>query len=220
MRISNRYIASLAFVAGLVLVTQPALGGQVYRYINENGVPVIDDRVPPKFIVNGYDILDSTTLSVIKRIPRQLTEEELRLRNTDEARAQLKAEEEERMKAWDESLMVRYSSVTDIRAAQTRAVKDLQIRISILKSNLISIKSQIEREQQKAANFERRGQDVPKDLARNIQIMRQEIEDTEQSIAIRQQEVEEVRASYERDIDRFATLEDRVRLRSQAGSSK
>lgn len=212
----NRYIAWLALALGLAMVTQPALGGQVYRYINEKGVPVIDDRVPPQFIAKGYDILDSATLSVIKRIPRQLTEEELLLRNTDEARAQLKAEEDERIKAWDESLMVRYSSVNDIRAAQTRAVKDLQIRISILKSNLVSIKSQIEREQQRAANFERRGQAVPRDLAKNIEIMRQEIEDTEQSIAIRQQEVEEVRASYERDIERFATLEDRVKMRSQA----
>lgn len=201
------------------MLSQLAVAGQVYRYINDNGVPVIDDRVPPKFVPKGYEVLDSATLTLIKRIPRQLSEEELRLRNTDEARARLKEEEESRLKAWDESLMVRYSSVADIKAAQERAVKDLQIRISILKSNLTSIKSQIEREQQKAADIERRGAQVPADLTRNIEIMRQEIEDTEQSIAIRLEEIADVEASFERDIERFATLEDRVRLRRQSAAS-
>lgn len=219
MRCLNKTVVLVFGAMVLGLTNYAAMAGQVYRYLNENGVPVIDDRVPPKFVPKGYEVLDSATLSLIKRIPRQLTEEELRLRNTDEAKAQLRAEEETRLKAWDESLLIRYSSVNDIRAAQERAVKDLKIRISILKSNLSSIKSQIEREQRRAADLERRGVAVSSELTKKIEILRQEIEDTEQSIDLRQREVKEANESFERDIARFATLEDRVKLRRQSGSS-
>ncbi len=95
----------------------------------------------------------------------------------------------------------------------------MKIRISILKSNLVSIKSQIEREQAKAANIERRGREVPQDLLKNINILRQEIEDTEQSIVMRREEIESVKASYQRDIERFKTLKDRVDMRRRGKAS-
>ncbi len=153
-------------------------------------------------------------------MPRQLTEEELRLRNTDESRERLKKEDAERLRAWDESLMLRYSSLEDIEASQNRAMRDLKIRISIQKSNLITIKSQIEREQQKAADIERRGGTVPEELSKNIDTLRLEIEDTEQSIAVRREEIETVKASYQRDIERFKTLLDRVEKRRYQSNSR
>ncbi|MEH6909337.1 MAG: hypothetical protein V7459_02045 [Oceanicoccus sp.] len=193
--------------------------GQLYRYMNEKGIPVIDDNVPPEFVAGGYDII-STDGSIIRRIPRQLSDDELRLRNTDESRARFQQEEEARMQAWDESLLLRYSDIDDIEAAQKRALRDLNIRISILKSNLYSMKAQVEREQQKAADIERRGVDVPVELNQNINTMRLEIEDTEQSISVRREEIESVNAAYGRDINRFETLLGRVEMRRQQSQSR
>ncbi len=200
----------------LLLSSGPALAasGQLYRYLNDKGVPVIDDKVPPEFVARGYDIIRPDG-ALIRKVPRQLSEEELLLRNTDESRSRFKEEEDRRLQAWDESLMLRYSDLDDIDAAQKRAMRDLKIRISILKSNLVSIKSQIEREQQKAADIERRGGTVPEDLSKNINTLRLEIEDTEQSIVVRNVEIEAVKASYQRDMDRFKTLLERVEMRRQ-----
>ncbi len=209
-------------IISFVLITMlpfVAYAAQVYRYVNDKGVQVIDDNVPPEYVRNGYDVLDAQSMTLIKRVPRQLSEEELNLRNTDEARARLKEEEEQRLKAWDESLLLRYSTIEDIEAARKRALQDLQIRISIQKSNLVSIKSQIEREQDKAANIERRGFEVPEAVRQNIEILQREIEDIEQSIAVRQEEIASVKASFQRDIDRFATLLDRVEMRRQSATS-
>lgn len=202
-----------------LLVNLPAqAGNELYRYLNDRGIPVIDDNIPPEMVGRGYDVIRPDG-SLIKRVPRQLNAEELLLRNTDESRARLKEEEQLRLQAWDESLMLRYSDLDDIKAAQTRTMRDLKIRISILNSNLVAIKSQIEREQQKAADIERRGAIVPAELSRNIDILRLEIEDTEQSILVRKQEVESVRASYQRDMDRFKTLLGRVQMRRQQSQS-
>lgn len=204
-------------LAALLLVAAPLLqaDNQLYRYVNEKGVQVIDDKVPPQFAPKGYDIIlqDGTLL---QRVPRQLSEEELRLRNTDESRARWQQEEEQRMRAWDESLLLRYSSIEDIEAAQQRAMRNLHIRITILKSNLAAVKSQIEREQSKAADIERRGVDVPEEMIAVIDTLRLEIEDTEQSIVLRREEIGSIKASYQRDIDRFKTLLDSVEMRRQS----
>ena len=202
-----------------VLFAPSSFAAEVYRYINEKGVQVIEDRVPPEFVSKGYDVLDSKSLTLIRRVPRQLTEEELKLRNTDEAKDRLRQEEEQRLRAWDESLMMRYSNIADIEAAKKRAIQDLKIRISIQKSNLHSLKSQIENEQQKAANIERRGVNVPDEMLNNIETMRREIEDIEQSIAVRREEIASVEASYDRDIKRFETLLDRVEMRRRSATS-
>lgn len=218
----NLFLFERKILAAVLLLTVALLSAslsakasaQLYRYTNDKGVMVIDDAVPPEFVAGGYDVINSDG-SVIRRIPRQLSDEELRLRNTDESRARFQQEEEARMKAWDESLLLRYSDVADIEAALNRALRDLNVRISILKSNLYSMKSQVEREQQKAADIERRGIEVPADLSKNINTMRLEIEDTEQSIVVRREEIESVKSTYNRDINRFETLRGRVEMRRQ-----
>ena len=185
---------------------------QLYRYTNASGVTVINDTIPPEYIENGYDIISSDG-SLIQNVPRALSEEELQLRNTDEARSRLREEEALQQQQWDDSLMLRYSGIEDIEAAENRAMQELNIRISILKSNLSSIKSQIEREQQKAADIERAGRTVPVESIKNIDILRLEIEDTEHSIAVRREEINAVKESYQRDIERFETLQSRVQMR-------
>ncbi len=207
-------VSRMLFVLVALSYVVNSHAAELYRYHNSDGVVVIDDKVPPEYSSSGYDVINPNG-SLIRRVPRELSGEELTLRNTDEARARLREEEAKRQQAWDESLLLRYSSVEDIEAAESRSMRDLNIRISILKSNLSSIKSQIEREQQKAANIERAGRSVPEELTKNIGILRLEIEDTEQSIAVRQEEINSVKQSFQRNIERFKTLQERVQMRRE-----
>jgi chromosome segregation ATPase len=213
----NKYRLSIIRIVLTLVAASFVLSGQaaqLYRYKNNDGVVVIEDRIPPEYSGNGYDVI-SADGSLIQKVPRELSEEELVLRNTDEARLRLREEEAKLQQEWDESLMLRYSSVEDIQAAESRAMRDLSIRISILKSNLSSIKAQIEREQQKAADIERAGGTAPEHQIKNIGVLRLEIEDTEQSIATRQEEINSVRQSFQRDIERFKTLQARVQMRRE-----
>jgi len=205
-------IIQFVLLCALSTVSSTLFAQNLYRYSNNENVLVIDDHIPPEFVTKGYDIIrhDGT---LIKRIPRQLSEEELLLQNTEEARERLRQEEEQKLQAWDESLMLRYSSVEDIEAAKKRALSELNIRISILKSNLLSVKTQIENQQSKAADIERRGSQAPQTLLDNIKSFKIEIEDIEEAILQRQQEIQTVEDSYQRDIERFSTLLSRIRMR-------
>ncbi len=207
----------IALMAGFALAfsVSAARGADfLYRYVNNDGVTVINYSIPPEFVHKGYEILNSDG-SVHQVVPRSLTEEELADQSGEAYQARVAAEEAERLQKWDESLLLRYSSIEDIEAARDRALSELRIRISILRSNVRSLKSQVESNQERAADAERRGATVPVELVAAIDGLRSEITETERAITERTREMEVVRQGYQRDIDRFALLLDKVELRRQ-----
>ncbi|MEQ8803357.1 MAG: hypothetical protein RLP45_15065, partial [Haliea sp.] len=139
------------------------------------------------------------------------------------AQQRLEAEarkEEERLRKWDETLLLRYSAVSDIEAARDRALRDLRVRVSILKSNRSSLRQQIENYQAQAADLERRGWEVDEELLKTIADLQQEVGVTERQIAERQREIEEVEMSYAADMERFTLLEELVQRRRAAARQK
>jgi len=200
----KQFALLLSLVAAVSFSTS-AHAKQLYRYLTDKGVPTIDDHVPPEFTKNGYEIL-SPDGRVLQTIPRQLTGVEGERKRAADAEAK-------RLREWDKNLLLRYSSVDDIAAARERALREIDARMSILRSNLQSAKAQVEHEQEKAADMERRGGKVPEEMTTNIAKLKMEAASTEESIAERQKEKEAARVSYQKDIDRFKTLQDVVDYR-------
>ena len=186
-------------------------GRVLYRYKNDKGVTAIDDHVPPEFVKNGYDVL-TRDLRVIQVVPRQLTGE-------DGKRQRAAADAKRQQEEWDKRLLLRYSAPADIEEARDRALSEFDVRLSILQSNLRSIKGQIEDEQARAADIERRGQTVPAPITSNINALKKEITVTEESLAQQRKDKEATRLSYERDIERFKTLQNLVDLRRKAAET-
>lgn len=206
-----------ALAVGLALAVAASLGQAadfLYRYVNDEGVTVINYSIPPEYVHKGYEILnrDGTVHEVV---PKSLSPDELADESSDAYKAKVAAEEEERLRKWDESLLLRYSSIEDIEAARDRAVSELRIRISILRSNIRSLTSQVESNQERAADIERRGGEVPVELVAAIDGLRDEIRETERAIEERLKEIEVVEQGFQRDIDRFALLLDKVKLRQR-----
>ncbi len=201
---------------GLVLLTlaasADAAAGKMYRYTTDKGVIAVDDHVPPEFVKNGYEVL-SPDGRVIETVPRQLTGEEGKRKRAADAEAK-------RLQEWDKNLLLRYSSVDDIAAARDRALREIDIRLSILRTNLSSAKAQVEREQAKAADIERRGGTVPAAITENIDMLKVEVAGIEASIVERTKDKEITTASYQKDIERFKTLQDVVQFRRSSSSGE
>lgn len=206
-------LASAALLLALAVPSHAA--GKLYRYTTDRGVIAVDDHVPPEFVKNGYDVL-SPDGRVLESVPRQLIGEEGARKRAADAEAK-------RLREWDKNLLLRYSSVDDIAAAQVRALREIDVRLSILRSNLLSAKAQVEHEQEKAADIERKGGTVPAVIATNIEKLKGEATGLEGAIAERVQEKEKTRLSYQRDIERFKTLQNVVeyrRVNSSSGDDK
>ena len=200
-------------LVGLLSASLPGFSqGYLYRYINDDGTTVINYSISPEFVRRGYEILNPDG-TVFKVVPRTLTKDELANRSGEAYLAQVEAEEAERLRKWDKSLLLRYSTLDDIEAARSRALRELRIRISILRGNVSALKLRVEANQLQAANIERSGGQVPVAVVGAITALQGEITVTERSIDEREGEVDVVDQGFQRDIDRFALLLDRVELR-------
>ena len=201
------------FVAALLLNVAPAVQSRdLYRYYNDEGNMVVDYQVPAKYVGGGYEVLNDVGV-VIKVVPRELTEEEKQAADAQQTLEQQALAEQERLRKWDESLLLRYSAIADIEDARERALSELRIRVSILKSNKRSLKHQVENYQAQAADLERSGQQVDVARLRVIEDLQGEINITDRAIADRQLEIEQVSAAYQLDIERFELLLEVVELR-------
>lgn len=173
---------------------------------------VVDFSVPAEYVAGGYEVVNDKGV-VIKVVPRELTAEEKEVHAAQEQLEARARAEQQRLREWDESLLLRYSTVADIEDARERALQELRIRVSILKATRRSHKVQVENYQKQAADLERRGQKV--DVARlsTIERLQDEIAATERAIVDREKEVEDVAGAYQQDIERFEMLLEIVEMR-------
>ena len=204
-------------VLAILLITPQVsvADSKLYRYLNEQGNVVVDHQIPQEYIHGGYEIIDKKG-AVLEVVPRALTPEEQEVARERKLAEEAAVAEEARLKEWDESLLLRYSTVEDIEAARERALDSLRIRLSILSANRRSLIQRVENYQAQAAEIERNGGTVDKLRLRTISDLQQQIAVTERAIAERQGEIESVSAIFQADIDRFAKLQDMVEFRRSA----
>ncbi len=193
----------LRHVSPLLLLITLAVGSVqadkvLYRYLDDKGQVVLNDKLPPSAASRGYEIIRPDG-RLVKSVDPALPADEMEAER-------LRQEEKAAQQRWDESLLLRYSSVADIEDAKRRALGDIQIRISILKGNLNYLKTQVEREEARAAEMERRNQDVSQTQKDTIATLKSQIADVEDLIAIREREKSQTAKRFDRDISRFSAL--------------
>ena len=189
-----------------VLLFSSIVEAHFYRYVDSDGQTIVVDSLNQGAINFGYQVIGSNG-QVIETVPRALTRQEREA-------AVVRQQEAAVLQAWDESLLLRYSTVEDIEAAEIRALQELDVRIGILRSNQASLNTQLKSEQSKAANLERAGRAVPADQQNRIRDLAIELEATKESSALRREERLALQDSYRKDRERFAELKAIAELRN------
>ncbi len=189
-----------------ILLFSSIVEAHFYRYVDSDGQTIVVDSLNQGAINFGYQVIGSNG-QVIETVPRALTRQEREA-------AVVRQQEAAVLQAWDESLLLQYSTVEDIEAAEIRALQELDVRIGILRSNQASLNTQLKSEQSKAANLERAGRAVPADQQNRIRDLAIELEATKESSALRREERLALQDSYRKDRERFAELKAIAELRN------
>jgi uncharacterized small protein (DUF1192 family) len=203
----SKFVVNLSGSLVLVLAGAGDLCAEelFYRYEDARGLTVIDDRVPPEFARKGYTVLNKHG-RVVEVVPRELTAREMKNGNSPAVRKQMQAEMRTRQQRYDEVLLGRYSSATDIEAAMWRKVNEIKVRINSLKGSIARLSSQVEEKQREAADLERAGETVPEGLPRSIAELRAEIAKAEQDIQLQEKDRKTTEARFKYDKKRFLEL--------------
>jgi len=168
---------------------------KLYRYIDENGVKVINSAIPPEHVKRGYEIV-TVAGDVLEVVPPAMTEEEIRAK-----------EKEAELEEWNERLLKRYTTVEDIEAAKQRKLAEFAASMSILEGNASNISAQIDNVQGRAADIERSGREVPAVIIDNLSALKTELKETERLIKLREADKVELEKRFDQDIEHFAKIQ-------------
>lgn len=169
-----------------------------FRYVNDDGVTVMDSRIPPQYVKKGYEVV-TVTGRVLEVVPPAPSPEEAEQRAADRERQAQRAER-------DRHLLRRYSSVADIEAAKERKLADFDANMTILHGNASSIETQIEDIQKRAADMERSGREVPEVLLDRLESLQNELFKAKTRIELRVGEKKQLEEKFDSEIERFAEI--------------
>lgn len=175
-------------------LVSPKLSAQenyLYRYVNKDGVKVLDHSIPPEYAQKGYEVL-SASGQLIKKVPAAPTGSELDKEKSEKALLERYA-----------ILLRRYSTIGDIERAKMRRLEDISTNILILRGNITSINLRIDELMTKAAKIERSGREVPAQLLVQLSDIRAELSVAQGRLDTRLREHEEVSSRYEQDAVTF-----------------
>lgn len=184
-----------------------AANGKFYRYVETDGTTVIKSTITPERAALGYEVLDANG-RLIDTIAPALTGDELAdylRQQQQQAQEQQRSREQE---DYDISLLQRYSFVSDIEAEQKRQVAQLNTRSAILRGNLASFRSDLEKTYEQVAHYERQGKLAPDNLKARVSNLEEKISATEDMLKLQKKEVKALEKDYQKAIDRFTQLEE------------
>lgn len=197
-------LASLLLAASLMLA-RPVAAAELFRYINDDGVVVISSNLPPRYASRGYAVIDARG-RVLREVPRQLTAEEVRVRQAEEAARAAEREAAERRRAQDQELLRLYGSPDEVARAGQRRVESIEAHIASIRAGMARLRSQQSEIEAQAAELERAGRAVPEHIVTALSRIESQLEQREADIRTREEEIERTQESFARDRERVARL--------------
>ena len=171
---------------------------ELYRYVNDKGITVLDRSVPPQFVSRGYEVLDKDG-RVKQVVPAAPT--------PDELRAMREAEQEQRrQRSSDETLLRLYSSVADLDRAHQRQIQQIETLIATAEAGLMTLRSQRDDVQSRAASQERAGRKVDPLLLQQLENIEAERRRLERQIRSNRAEIDAVNTAFTSRRERLAQL--------------
>lgn len=188
-----------------LIVAQQGWTIELFKYVNEDGVTVLDSRIPAKYVRSGYTVISSDG-RVLEVVERALTDEEIIERDRLAALELKRQQELEEKEAADAILMRLYSIPEDVIRARESKLATINGYIKSTRSNLQRMVAQKRQLEAIAADVERAGSTISQENIDRIQSAAERIEQTEQEIADKLQEIEQVKQDFERDLIRVKEL--------------
>lgn len=181
------------------------LAAELFKYVDDSGVTVLNDHVPPDVVKNGYTILDATG-RVLKIIPRALTLEEIIARDK-----QLELEEQVRKRiaageAADADLLRLYSSPNEVKRARDSKVASVERFVNSVRINLQRLRVQKRQLEVRVANIERAGGAIPKENLERITSLGARIDKFQAEISAKVTEMDQLKHAYAADLKRVLDL--------------
>lgn len=166
----------------LIITSNPAFAGKLYKWVDENGKIFFSDKVPPEESRREREELNEKGRTIVVKEAAKTPEQIQQLKKiADLQNKQTKILETQL--ALDSALLKTYSSEEDIDALTKSKVDMIDSHIAITLEQSETLKKQLILHQKEAANFERSGKKIPERNLANIESAKKQYDNNRQKIA-------------------------------------
>jgi hypothetical protein len=202
----------LLLPAVLLALAAGAIGAQtdkqkkLYRWVDKNGQVHYGDSVPAEYAEQDRDVLNRQGLAV-GREEGTITPEEAAAK----AAADKAAREEFKRKLRDRVLLQTYQSVQELEILRDNRLDLVDAQLTIQEQSLSNLRAQRAQIQRVAAryapvNTESNAEPLPDELAADLEQSASDIQTQESNLVRRREERENIRQTFEADIERYKEL--------------
>ena len=179
--------------------------GTLKKWKDKDGQWHFGDVIPPEYSQQAHEELNKQGMTVEVQ-DRAKTDAEIAKAKKQEAIAEEKKREAEEQARHDHILLDTYSSVDDMEMARDGKVQAIQSRISLAQNRIEKIQKDLNDRMEAAAAQERSGKAPNPELKKDIDSLHRQVSNQEEFIKQQNQDIEDVKASYEKDIERYKLL--------------
>jgi len=207
MKHTANTIFSIVLTAALLSggIIDSHAGKRLYRWVDENGKVYYSDKVPPSESKQERAILNEQGRKV-ETLERAKTQEEY-----IEAKRQAKLTEERRkldakLAAYDRMLLKTYQTEDALFYRRDSDLLTIDNLIQIAQNTIESQTRELQALQNRAADHERTGRQVPGYLLQKIKVSNEKIRYSRKYIAERKKERQQAMTKFDKDLKRYREL--------------
>jgi len=199
-------IAFAGLVTLLATFAASPAAAELYKYINEDGVTVLDSHVPARYVKDGYTIL-SLDGRVMEVVERALSELEIRERDRTRVADEIRERNQRERQVADQNLLRIYGTPEDVIRARDTKLLSIKGFISVSDSNLQRLEAQKRAVETELADIERSGGQIPADRIDYMRGLELRILQSEREIAEKMREIDQLGETYAADLKRVRELQ-------------
>lgn len=166
----------------------------VFRYIDNSGKTVVSSMLTEEALYAGYQILNSRG-RVVKIVPPGIPKAE---------RAAIRAQRKQELH--DQKLLRMYATPDGAVRTRNRQIQSIQLKISYAQNNLTREQAKLQQQISRAANFQKRGQEVPDGVKDLIDLYHGQVTETQDNLADYQAKIKAIQSRFAKVISRLEML--------------
>jgi hypothetical protein len=202
----NTLFLTIAICLLLSPLTSPAA---IKCWTNKDGVRECGNTIPPEYAQQGSETINERGITVETQ-KRALTKEEAAKKEKQEAEEKRRAAEEEEKRKKQENadrvLLSTFLSAEEIIGARDRKLALIEGNIEITNVTIKKLNNDLQIQRKKAANYERKGKNVPARTLKEIASLERQIKNKNEFIQAKELEKQTIREKYARDLKRFREI--------------
>jgi len=189
----------------LIITSNPAFAGKLYKWVDANGKISFSDKVPPEESRREREELNEKGRTIVVKEAAKTPEQIQQLKKiSDLQNKQTKILE--RQLTLDSALLKTFRTEEDIDALIKSKVDMVDSHLSIAAGQSETLKKQLILHQKAAANFERSGKKIPEKNLKNIASAKKQYDDNQQEIAAFKRQKKELKEQLMKDKSRLSVL--------------